>query len=368
MKIAMLGPAPPFRGGISQFALMLAKEWLPSGHMVRMYTFTRQYPRLLFPGGSQTTEFRSVEGINIERVFAPYLPHTWPRAVQAIVSWQPDILIVSYFLPWFAPSYAWICQRCRKTRIVCLAHNIDFHEKWPGARFLTLLLLKLCDRIVVLSQASLQDLRNKSPSAIAARAVLGFHPLYDCYEADPRTVNLVHESQPTMLFFGLIKPYKGLDILLQALKQAQASLPELKLIVAGEVYGKKEKYSRQIRQLGLVNAVETHFRYIGETEIASFFQRSQVCILPYKSATQSGVISTAYHFQVPVIVTDAGGLREYVEEGVTGLVVPASNVEALAAAIIRYFKQDSYSLFKQNIPDYTHNMSWSRLSRLILER
>lgn len=366
LKIALLGPAPPFRGGITQFALMLAKEYVRVGLEVQMYTFHRQYPSILFPGGTQTTEFASLPDIQVERVFTPYRPDTWKNAVERIKAWHPDLVLVSYFLPWFAPSYAWICKRLLGIKIVCLAHNIDFHEKWPAADLLTKKFLQHCDTIVVLSEACLRDLKRKMPADISSRAILGFHPVYDCYAENTQLANVFKEEH-TLLFFGLIKDYKGLDVLLKAMKQSLAVLPGLKLIIAGEVYGRSDKYLKLIRELGLEASVETHFRYITDTEISGFFQRSQVCVLPYKTATQSGVIATAYSFGVPVIASDVGGLGESVVNNVTGLLVPPNSPEALASAIIRYFREELSADFSSNIPAFVARYDWRELARLILE-
>lgn len=368
LRIGLLGPAPPFRGGISQFALMLAEEYMREGHETRMFTFQRQYPKLLFPGGEQTTEFSQMPGIPIEKVFTPYLPGTWKTALDRINEFEPDVLVLSYFLPWFAPSYAWISKRLKNVEIVCLAHNIDFHEKWAGADILTRRLFQNCDRIVLLSRACMEDLRKKMPASIAEKAVLGFHPIYDFYPRGEGAESNQSTGQQTLLFFGLIKPYKGVDVLLDALKQATKRIPGLKLIIAGAVYGDQKRYTSQIRRLGLDSCVETHFQYVTDAEVASLFRRSQVCVLPYKTATQSGVIATSYSFDVPVIASDVGGLGEYISEGITGFLVSPDDPEALAGAIIRYFEDGSYQKMSPNIPSYRERFSWEKLARITLER
>lgn len=366
-KIAFLGPAPPFRGGISQFAFRLAQEFQRSGNEVRMFTFEKQYPELLFPGKSQTTEFSQSNEIDIERIYTPYNPATWHKAVKRIEAFAPDLTVISYFLPWFAPSYTWICQRLRSTRRLCLAHNISFHEKWFGSNLFSHQLFKHSDKIVVLSEACLQDLKNTMPKDIADKGILGFHPIYDCYGKAINNYEIDTMQAPTALFFGLIKPYKGLDILIKALKQARIKIPELKLIIAGEVYGKEDKYLSLINQLHLEHAVETHFRYIQEDEIRNFFLRSQVCVLPYKSATQSGVIATSYEFNIPVIASQVGGLSEYVKDNETGILVPPNNPEALAAALIRYFDEGLFNIMRQNIPSFRQQFSWQKLAEIILQ-
>jgi len=367
LKIGLLGPAPPFRGGISQFALMLAREYQRNGHEVRMFTFQRQYPKLLFPGGDQTTEFSQGPDILIEKVFTPYQPGTWKTALEKINEFAPDVLVLSYFLPWFAPSYAWISKRLTNVKVICLAHNISFHEKWPGADLLTRRLFQNCDRIVLLSRACMEDLRKKMPGSIAEKAVQGFHPIYDFYPKGGDAKRTRDKEQPTLLFFGLIKPYKGVDVLLDVLKQAIQRIPDLKLIIAGAVYGDQKRYTSQIRRLGLDSHVETHFQYVTDAEVASFFTRSQVCVLPYKTATQSGVIATSYSFDVPVIASDVGGLGEYISDGITGFLVPPDDPEALSGAIIRFFEGGYFAKMSRNIPTYKAQFSWEKLVEITLE-
>lgn len=365
-KIAILGPAPPFRGGISQFALMLGQEFQNQGNEVRFYTFERQYPKLIFPGGAQTTSFPEDLNINVERVYTPHIPTSWKEAVDRIKSWNPDLLIVSWFLPWFAPSYTWICKRLPDIRRICLAHNVDFHEKWPGANLLSKAFFRQCEKIVTLSGATFEDLKRKMPRDISDRGIQGFHPIYDCYGNAQNSLPQDLGGAPSALFFGLIKAYKGLDVLLKAVKQARKRIPELRLLIAGEVYGKTEKYRRHIRQLGLEDAVDARFQYISNEEIADIFNRSQVCVLPYKSATQSGVIATSYSFGVPVIASNVGGLSEYIDEEKTGLLVPPNNPEALAGALIRYFEGNMFQAMKPNIPAFVEQFSWQKLAELVL--
>jgi glycosyltransferase involved in cell wall biosynthesis len=365
MKIAFLGPSPPFRGGISQFALMLALEYERRGDEVRMFTYIRQYPAFLFPGGKQTAGFDKYASIHSEQAFTPYQPWTWGKAVRRIRDFAPELVIVSYFLPWFAPSQAWICARLKGIRVVCLVHNVNFHEYWVGANLLTRMALKRADRIVTLSRSSLDDLKRITGGITYSKAINGFHPLYDCYQTLESEKGRQGSDGRTALFFGLIKPYKGLDVLLKALTQARIAVPQLKLLVAGEVYGSKDRYLKLIRQLGLTEAVEAEFRYVGEDEVASYFQRADVCVLPYKSATQSGVIATAYSFGLPVIASDVGGLGEYVKDGETGLLVPPGDPEALAAALIRYFREGLKEKFGAAIPAYRESLSWARLADLI---
>ncbi|NLW18981.1 MAG: glycosyltransferase family 4 protein [Candidatus Cloacimonetes bacterium] len=365
-RIVILGPAPPFRGGISQFALILGQEFQNQGDEVRFFTFERQYPKLIFPGSTQTTSFPQDLNITVERAYTPHQPASWKKAVQSIKGWNPDLLIVSWFLPWFAPSYTWICKRLPNIRRICLAHNVDFHEKWPGADLLSKAFFKQCDKIVTLSGATFADLKRKFPRDVSVKGIQGFHPIYDCYGGSQDSSPQDPERDPTALFFGLIKAYKGLDVLLKAVKQARKRVPRLRLLIAGEVYGKPEKYLLLIHQLGLEDAVDARFHYISNDEIADIFNQAQVCVLPYKSATQSGVIASSYSFGVPVIASDVGGLSEYIDVEKTGLLVPPNNPEALAGALIRYFEGNLFQAMKPNIPAFVEQFSWQKLAELVL--
>jgi len=365
-KIGFLGPAPPFRGGISRFALELAKTYQEQGAQVQMFTFIRQYPVLLFPGKSQTSDFQDTSLLPTQRILIPYLPHTWNNALRCIQKWQPEILVISYSLPFFAPAYAWIGNRLKGIRIIYLAHNIEFHEAWPGANLLTRLAFQPSERIVVLSESCLKALHRRMPASIASKGVKGFHPIYDCFRQTKPDSVPKPDLTPTVLFFGLIKPYKGLDVLIKAMKQVRKRLPVIRLLIAGEVYQGDKYYQSLIRQLKLQDIIETHFRFIPDQEVEAFFRRSQVCVLPYKTATQSGIIAMAYSFDLPLIASDVGGLSEYIESGKTGLLVPPNDPEALAAAIIRYFESGLHSAMSKTIPEYRKRFSWDKLAEIVL--
>lgn len=364
IRIAFLGPAPPYRGGISQFAFMLAREFAQEGYQVKMISFLKQYPALIFPGGEQKTNTSAANDLETAEVFTPYLPWTWNKAVKEIRAYAPDLLIVSYWLPFFAPSFAWICSRLSKTRIFFLAHNIQSHEKWPMGSLVRNMALRSAEKLIVLSQNCLDDAHKQLPLRISRRTVLAFHPIYSS-DTDSQIVRPDTETK-NLLFFGLIKPYKGLDILLKAMPLVLRSIPEARLIVAGDVYGTSEVYHQLIGENKLERFVDLHFRYISDPEIGEFFRRCQICILPYKSATQSGVIASSYAFNIPVIASDVGGLGEYILEGITGYLVPPNDPEALAEQIISYFKKQDFPRMSAEIIKYKANFSWKALAEFIL--
>ena len=365
-KIAFLGPAPPLRGGISQFALNLARAFRERDLEVTMFNFIRQYPDKLFPSGSQFDPECTAKDIDIIGSFTPYLPYTWCHAVRQIRNNAPDLLIVSYWLPFFAPAYAFIISRLKDIKVIFLVHNVVSHERWPlGSSFRDIALSK-ADKLVVLSQSCLEDIHKLLPLRVARRTVLGFHPIYDSYGQYENQAKEIGKDTFTLLFFGLIKPYKGLDVLLKAFRLLLDRKPELRLIIAGDVYGDSSPYLELIRSLRLGDHVETHFRYIGDAEISSFFRQSDLCILPYKTATQSGVIATSYCFDVPVIASDVGGLSEYILPGKTGFLVRSEDPSALAETIFKALDRELLTNMQDEIKNYKKRFSWEALAELML--
>lgn len=360
MKIAFLGPAPPFRGGISLFASHLANEMYRQGHEICFFNFHRQYPALLFPAGKQEDNIESIHPN--KRILTPYLPYTWDKTARAINEYIPDIIIVSWWLPFFAPAYGRILRKIKQGRKVILAHNIMPHEEWFASRSLLRYVFSKADEIVVLSKSCLLELKRNLPSRIVRKAILGFHPIYDTHSGDNTKTNAL----PRILFFGMIKEYKGLDVLLDAMPIIRVAIPDIRLVIAGTVYKDQAVYEEKIKDLDIGANVETHFRYISDKEVANFFRQSDLCVLPYKSATQSGVISTSYSYDTPVIASDIGGISEYVEAGETGLLVPPSNPPALAAAVIQFYGKEMLTAMQNSIRNYKKKNTWFELARIIL--
>ncbi|MDD4147019.1 MAG: glycosyltransferase family 4 protein [Candidatus Cloacimonetes bacterium] len=359
MKIAFLGPAPPYRGGISLFASHFANEMSRQGHDVCFFNFRKQYPQLLFPAGKQEDDTSTTHPN--QRILIPYLPHTWDKTAKAINTYKPDLTIVSWWLPFFAPAYGYILGKLNHGGKVILAHNITPHEDWIASRSLLRYVFSKADEIVVLSKSCLLDLKRNRPSQIVRKAKLGFHPIYDTYSGITEKVNVL----PSILFYGMIKSYKGLDVLLEAMPIIRVAIPDIRLVIAGTVYKDKAAYEEKIKLLDLSANVETHFRYISDKEVATFFRQSDLCILPYKSATQSGVIATAYSYDTPVVASDVGGLSEYVEHGLTGLLVPPGNPSSLAAAIISFYSKDMKAPMQEGIRRFKEKNTWSELVKLI---
>lgn len=365
MKIVFLGPAPPYRGGISLFALSLANELTRQGYDVYFLNFKSQYPRFLFPGKEQTDSSLSAGELTNKRILVPWLPWTWLSSVQAIRSISPDYVIVSWFLPFFAPAFSFILAFTKRSKRIIIAHNVAPHEKWPLAKALTLFTFNQAERIILLSKATYHELQGIGSNALLRRAVQGFHPITLSRLSTATCSNeAAPPASPVLLFFGLIKAYKGLDILLQAMPYVIAAFPKTILHIAGEVYGSIQPYEELINALGIRQNLKINFGYISDPDIPELFKGVSLCILPYKTASQSGVIATSYSYGVPVIATDVGGLGEYVLPGRTGYLVPPNDPKALAEAIIDHLRAQPD--FQANIQDYISGMSWSKLAQLVL--
>lgn len=365
MKIAFLGPAPPIKGGISAFALELCKSYLKSGHKVKMFGFKKQYPSLIFPGKTQTASFELPQSLQIDNSFIPYRPDTWHKGIKALHEFEPDILFISYFIPFFAPLYFFVAKALKQAKISVILHNLVPHERWPAARLLAKAVLHQAQSIICLSEATQKELKELMPNSIYLKNMLGFHPVYDQYQPQKPIPREPH----TLLFFGLIKKYKGLDILISAMPEVLKQYENAKLMIVGEVYGSDEMYQNMIKELGIQNSVECHFRYVDDAEVAEFFQRAELCVLPYRSASQSGVIATSMAFGLPVLASGLDGLAQYIQDGVNGLLVdahPEPSSKDLALKIIDYFDTQSFASMSQSQKEKAKAYSWDALAQMIL--
>jgi len=364
MRIAFLGPSYPWRGGIAQFAQNLAEKLLGRQHEIMMFTFIHQYPALLFPGSQQFDETGKPPNLATQRILTPYNPFTWLSAVNDIKGWNPDALIVSYWLPFMAPAFGFIIRHLPKVKKIYLIHNARFHEKWLFAEQLTRYAMRPADGFITLSEASSKDLLKVIDQSAKDKILQLFHPVYEQLLLHQEQVQ---SHQKRILFFGFVKHYKGLDILLEAMPEVIKQIPELKLVIAGDVYGDKKVYWDKIIDLCLKDNVEAHFRYIPDEQIEGFFTGCDVCVLPYRSATQSGVAQMAFAYEVPVIATKVGGIEEVVIDGENGLLAEPENALDLAKKIIGFYSQDIASRFRDNIRSQNEQFSWDAFTKRVLD-
>jgi glycosyltransferase involved in cell wall biosynthesis len=364
----LVGPYYPFRGGIAQYLAILGKKLEERGHRVKVLSFRKQFPRFLFPGQTQLETSRDYIRLESEALFIPWNPLSWWRTFQAARRGRPEALIFKYWMPFFAPGYAAVCYLTRKftaIRTIYVLDNVIPHERRPGDRFLTRLALRWVDGFIVQSKTVKVDLLAWFPAAGRMQIAEVAHPVYDCYpgaELSPTAARAKLSLNPSgkiILFFGLVRHYKGLDTLLQAMPAIHAALgSEVHLIVAGEFYQPEAEYRQTIADLHLEEIVTLHNHYIPNEDVALYFRAADVLALPYRSATQSGVIQVAYHFGLPVISTRVGGLPEVVDEGHTGFLVEPENPARLADAIIRFFRFENYATMRGAARAAGERFSW----------
>tara|TARA_R110002049_G_scaffold227347_3_gene399498 strand:+ start:2252 stop:3409 length:1158 start_codon:yes stop_codon:yes gene_type:complete len=363
-KVVIIGPVYPYRGGIATYNERLAKELLSFGCEVTIETFSLQYPSFLFPGKTQFSDSEAPDGLTITRSINSVWPLNWLSVGNRIKKEQPDLVIVRYWLPFMGPSLGTIIRRIKSnghTKVICLADNIIPHEKRFGDALLTTYFLNGVHAVLAMTQKVLDDALSfrQLPTALSPHPIFDNFGLVDSKEAACNKLGL----DPTvdyLLFFGLIRDYKGLDILLDAFADKRLTNDSIKLIIAGEFYSNADKYHEQINRLGLSERIILRDIYIPDNKVANYFNAASLVVQPYKTATQSGVTQVAYHFNKPMVVTNVGGLKEMIPDGKVGFVVEP-NAEVLATAIHRFFSEDKSSEFQQNMIEEKKKYSWPLL-------
>lgn len=368
MRIALLSCFYPFRGGISQFNASLYLE-LGKSHTVKAFNFTRQYPEFLFPGKTQyVTKDDDAVPIESDALLDTANPFTYGRTYRAIRDWEPDLVIISYWMSYFAPSLGYIARRLRKRcKVISILHNVVPHEPRFFDAPLTRYFLSGCTGNVTLCDEVAEDLKRLSPKA---PNITLFHPIYGHFgekvprEEAEKALGL-KPGMRNLLFFGLIREYKGLDILLDAFGKLDSGY---QLIVAGEPYGSFEKYRNIIDRSPAKDRIRLFTRYIKDSEVKVFFSASDLAVLPYRSATQSGISAIAYHFEVPLVVTDVGGLRQSIGDCGTGLVAPKADADCVVREIRTYFSDANLkTLCVNSIRAEKDRLSWRTFSKRLLE-
>jgi glycosyltransferase involved in cell wall biosynthesis len=357
MRIAFLSAFYPFRGGIAQFNANLCKE-LQKEHEVVPFTFKRQYPGFLFPGKTQyITDGDSAVPVDSIPVLDTANPLSYRTTAQQIEKTQPDVLVMRYWMTYFAPSLGSVAGYFKKRglRVVSILDNVIPHERHFFDKPLTTWFLKRNSGFLVMSKSVRDDLLALQPDA---RSILQEHPLYNHFgeKMDKQHAIKQLELDPekkTLLFFGLIRDYKGLDLLIAAMSLLDESY---QLIIAGECYGDFTKYRQAIENSPACSRIKVMNRYIADVEVPRLFSAADLLVTPYRSATQSGVIPIAYHFDLPVLATDVGGLKESIDRAGTGLVCQPS-VENLSEGIREFFRSDK-EIFIANIQKEKKALSW----------
>ena len=368
MKITILGPAHPYRGGLASIMETMAREYQSRGHEVRIYTFTVQYPSLLFPGKTQYVDTPAPNDLHIERVMNTVNPLNWISLGLRLKREAPDIILMKYWTPFMAPCFGTVARIARqngKTKVLCQIDNVEPHEHHIIDRPCNKYYLGGVDGFVYMSEQVHSELK----AYTTAPAIFSPHPMFENFgmatgrEEACQKIGLDPTEQYT-LFFGLIRDYKGLDMLLKAWKSWN---PEnRKLLIAGEFYTSREKYLSLIEQLDLKDRVVLHDHFIADEDVRYYFSASDCLVLPYRSATQSGVTQIAYNFSLPMLITNVGGLPEIVPDGRVGLVCEPT-VEGIIEGLKRVYSENVLPGLIANFPEERKRFSWAAMCDKLLE-
>ena len=370
MRVVLVGTAYPMRGGIAHYIALLYQKMTDRGHRVHVLSFKRQYPSLFFPGKTQQDLGKELIHLESHPLLDSINPLTWIRAAFWLRRVRPDVLIFKYWMPFFAPCYASVAFLARtflKARVLYICDNIVPHEKKVGDRLFTRLGLAQVDGFIVQSGAVRKDLLRFKPGANYREVP---HPVYEIFppsisRKDARKALNIRDER-VLLYFGYIRAYKGLRYLIEAMPRILERF-SVKLLVCGEFYeGHKETFDL-IDRLDVADSVVVFDGFIPNEEVHRFFCASDLVVLPYVSATQSGIVQIAYHYDRPVVATRVGGLLEVIIDGKTGYLVEPRDSDTLAAAVVRFFQDGGKTDFEKNIAEEKKKYSWDRMVDAIEE-
>ncbi len=373
MNIVIIGPAHPLRGGLASYNERLAREFQREGHTVTIYTFSLQYPEFFFPGTTQYSSEPAPADLNIKIKINSINPFNWISVGTELKKLNPDLIIVRFWLPLMGPALGTILRRVkrnRNTKIICIADNIIPHEKRFGDKPFTHYFIKPVDGFVTMSEKVLADLQLFDDKK---KVQFVPHPLYDNFgsiisKQDARNHLHINSNEFIFLFFGFIRKYKGLDLLLRAvekLKNLQPATISFKLLIAGEYYEDRKPYDDLIEQLNIKDQLILKTDFIADSEVKYYLCAADAVVQPYKSATQSGVTPLAYHFEVPMIVTNVGGLPSLVPHNKVGLVCEP-NADAIAETMHQLI-QTGTETFIPHLQHEKKKYAWSKMTEAILK-
>jgi len=377
VRLALLGPAPPFRGGIVTYLAMLARVFAARDHTVFWASFRKQYPKILFPGTEQEGETASwLQFPNTPR-FIPWSPWSWWRTCRDLREQAPAAVVLKYWIPFFAPGYwavtGWV-RRHTAIRVIYILDNVIPHEKYPFGAWLTRRALGQGHGFIAQSDQVRRDLFQLLPDLDPARVITSPHPVYDFgapgrprkSQAEARRALDLPAAAKLVLFFGFIKPYKGVMHLIDAAPLLKARYGDaLQLLVVGDIYGDAQPYLDRIAEHAVDDVLTLVDGFVPDEVVEDYFLAADLVVLPYVSATQSGIVQIAYNYDKPVVTTAVGGLPEVVHEGETGFLVPPADPQALAAAVTRFFDENHAAAFTAGVTREKVKYSWDRLAEAI---
>jgi D-inositol-3-phosphate glycosyltransferase len=368
-KIIIIGPAHPLRGGLATFDERLAREFQAQGHQVRIYTFSLQYPDVLFPGKTQYSDEPAPQDLDIQVLINAINPLNWLINGRKIANENADVVICRFWLPVMSPCLGTILRMVKRNKvlqIIGLIDNIIPHEKRFGDRFLAQYFVNACHRFVVMSQSVAEEMKTFTDK----KSTYIPHPIYDNYgdkvsrEEGLKQLQLA-DNQSYILFFGFIRKYKGLDLLIEAMNTEGVRQTGVKLIVAGEFYADENQYRDLIKSYSLDNQIIIHSDFISNDKVRYYFAAADMVVQPYRSATQSGISQIAYHFEKPMLVTNVGGLPEIVAHGISGYVVD-TNVQAISEAIVDFYKNKKLAQYTGGVISEKSKFSWDAMANVFL--
>jgi len=364
-KFCIVGPSYPFRGGIPHYTTLLYKH-LKKKYDVSFYAFKRQYPKCLFPGKTDKDPSNiAIKDDSVENILDSMNPFTWWQTFQKIKKDNPNLLILPWWVFFWTPQFWTIVTFAKiftSAKILFICHNIVEHESHFIKKLCTKIVLKKGDYFIVHSEEDLKNLKRMLPNALVQKAFL---PTLEEFNFEPVDKNTAKKKLgiegKVLLFFGFVRPYKGLKYLLDALPLILKEIDDVTLMVVGEFWWDKEEYLNQIDALKIKDKVRIVDEYVPNEEVGKYFSAADVVVLPYTSATQSAIIQLAYGFNKPVIVTNVGGLPDAVDDGKTGFLVETENPQAIAHAVISFYKGEFEKSFVSNVIKAKEKFSWDRM-------
>jgi glycosyltransferase involved in cell wall biosynthesis len=368
MKISMIGPSYPFKGGISHYTTLLYRS-IRKKHETRFYAFKRQYPHWLFPGRDDIDKSSNpLREEGVENILDSLNPLTWLEVFLKIRKDNPSLVIFPWWVSFWTPQFwviATLIRRFTRARILFVCHNVVEHESNKIGQICTRLVLQKGDFFIVHSGDDSRNLRRIKPHADVKES---FHPTYEVFH----TVNIAKEEARrrlgiqgnTILFFGFVRSYKGLDYLIDAMPEIIRNV-SVNLLIVGEFWEGEEKYRKQIKRLELEENVRIINKYVPNEEVGLYFSASDLVVLPYVSATGSGIVQAAFGCNKPVVTTKVGCLPEVVKDNRTGYLVPPRDPRAIADAVISFYSEEKEEEFARNIQRQSHTFSWERMVEAI---
>ena len=361
MKVILIGPAFPLRGGIADFNEALAISLQDAGHQVIIYSFNYQYPTLLFPGTSQVAAGEAPKNLIIRPTLNSVNPLSWYRTASEIISEKPDLVLIRYWIPFMGPALGTVAKKIRqkKIKVIAITDNVIPHEKRPGDKMLTKYFINQCDGFITMSQSVYDELNQFTDTN---DKILLPHPIYNIF--GDRVVKSVarknigmNDNDKVILFFGFIRAYKGLNLLLDAMSDKRIRNGGIKLVIAGEFYEDKAVYLEKIKTNELSQSVILHTEFIDKGKVKDYFCAADMVVQPYLNATQSGITQIAYYFGRPMLVTNVGGLAEIVPDKRVGYVTE-KKASAIADAICDFYDNNREKEFSINVDLDKEKFSW----------